>query len=129
MDFFAEFFNVLFYTLWIIIVISFFFLLFRIVADVFRDETSRGVAKAAWLIFIIFFPIFGALVYLLAKGKGMAERQAQDAKAMRAAQVQYTKGLMSEAGPAGEIKAAKELLDSGAITQAEFDALKSKVLS
>lgn len=129
MDFLKDFANVLLFTLWIMIFISFIFLVVRIIADVFRDSTLSGVSKALWLLFIIVFPILGSLVYLFSRGTGMAARDAAQASAVRAAQVEYTKGLMGEAGAASEISQAKELLDSGAITQAEFDALKAKVLA
>lgn len=128
-DFFGNFFSILWFSLWFTIVIAFWFLVIRIILDIFRDPSLGGGAKTLWVIVVILFPALGALIYLLTRGEGMYKRDATQAKAMREAQVEYTKGLVAEAsGPAGEIKAAKDLLDSGAITQAEFDTLKAKAL-
>ncbi|WP_236683729.1 SHOCT domain-containing protein [Demequina flava] len=128
MDFFENFLSILFFTLWIFVMVAFFFVIIRIIMDVFRDSELGGFGKTLWTIFVIFLPVIGALVYLIARGKGMSRRDATQAAEMRAAQVEYTKDLMTEAGSASEIKAAKELLDSGAITQDEFEALKAKAI-
>lgn len=131
MDFFSNFMSVLFYTLWFMIFISFIFVLIRIIMDVFRDKELSGWGKTGWLIFIILLPILGALVYLFARGAGMASRDAKEAAEMRAAQLEYTKGLVGEAGgnAAATIAHGKELLDSGAITEEEYAALKAKALA
>lgn len=129
MDFFANFFNILLWSLWFAIWISFIFLVIRFVIDVFRDKNLGWFGKVVWTLLLVLLPVIGALIYIIARGKGMAQRDIADAEALRAAQVEYTKGLMTEAGAASEIKAAKELLDSGAITQEEFDALKARALS
>ncbi|WP_062290730.1 SHOCT domain-containing protein [Demequina phytophila] len=129
MDFFANFLNILLWSLWFFIWISFIFLVIRFVIDVFRDKSIGVFAKILWTLLLVLLPVLGALIYIFARGKGMAERDVADAEAMRAAQVEYTKGLMSEAGPAGEIKAAKDLLDSGAITAEEYEAIKAKALA
>jgi energy-coupling factor transporter transmembrane protein EcfT len=129
MDFFTNFLSILFYTLWIMIMIAFIILVIRIIVDIFRDEALSGFGKVGWLLLIALLPALGAIIYLVARGQGMANRDLADAKRVREAQVAYTQGLMGEAGAAGEIKAAKELLDGGAITQEEFDALKAKALA
>lgn len=131
MDFFSNFLNVVFYTLWFMIFIAFIFVLIRIIMDVFRDKELSGWGKTGWLIFVILLPILGALVYLFARGSGMAARDAQEAAGYRAAQLEYTKGLMGEAGgtAAATIAQGKELLDAGAITEDEFAALKAKALA
>ncbi len=129
MDFLANFFSFMFLTLWIVIWISFIVVVFRIIVDVFRDTSLSGGVKALWVAFVVIFPIIGALSYLISRGQGMAQRDMKDAAAIREAQVEYTRGLMNEAGPSAEIKAGKDLLDSGAISQAEFDALKAKALA
>lgn len=130
MDFLSDFLSILLYTLWIFIFIGFLIVVFRIVIDIFRDRTTNGWVKALWLILIFMLPALGALVYLIARGKGMAERDLESAQMARSAQVEYTKGLVAEAtGPASEIKAAKELLDAGTITEAEYAALKAKALA
>ncbi|WP_062527148.1 SHOCT domain-containing protein [Demequina rhizosphaerae] len=128
MDFLENFLNILLWSLWFAIWISFIFLIIRFVFDVFRDENLSVIGKILWTLLLVLVPIIGALVYIFARGRGMAERDVEAAKSMRSAQVEYTKGLMGEAGSAGEIKAAKELLDSGSITQEEFDKLKAKAL-
>ncbi|MFW7415447.1 PLDc N-terminal domain-containing protein [Demequina sp. SO4-18] len=130
MEFFENFISIIFYTLWFMIVISFFVVVIRIIVDVFRDESLSGWSKTAWIALIVVLPVIGSIVYLLARGKDMARRDVRDATAMRAAQVEYTKGLMAEAGgPAGQIRAAKELLDAGTIDEDEYLALKAKALS
>jgi predicted PurR-regulated permease PerM len=116
-------------------IISFFLLmaylmvLFQILTDLFRDKGVSGGMKAVWVFCLIFFPIITSLVYLIARGQGMAERGAE---AMRAAQADtdaYIRQVAAESGsPADEIARAKALLDSGAISQAEFDRLKAKAL-
>lgn len=129
MDFLKDFLDILLWTLWVVIFISFVFLVIRIVVDIFRDKSTGAVGKIVWLLFVIFFPILGSIVYLIARGGGMASRELDQARNVRAAQVEYTRGLIGEAsGPAAEIRAAHELLAAGAITQAEFDALKAKAL-
>jgi hypothetical protein len=109
--------------LWIL----WFFLLFKIVFDVFRRHDIGGGKKVVWLLFILFLPFLGAFAYIVANGDGIAQR---DAERAQAAQTQFNDYVQSVAGgPAGEIDKAKQLLDSGAITQAEFDAIKSKALA
>ncbi len=132
MDFFGDFVSILFYTLWLFIVISFIFVVIRIIMDVFRDPELGGWGKFWWIFFIIVLPILGSLIYLFARGSGMAQRDLEDARQRREYDKEYTKSLLGEAGvsgAAGEIERAKSLLDSGAITQAEFETLKAKALS
>lgn len=127
--FFENFLDVLFFTLWIMIFMAFIFVVIRIISDVFRDDQLSGWGKTWWVIFIIFLPILGSLVYLFARGNGMAQRDAAEAKAVRAAQREYTQELIAESGASTQIAKAKELLDAGAINQAEFEALKAKALA
>jgi uncharacterized membrane protein len=101
--------------------------LFSIIGDLFRDRALSGWAKAVWLLFLIFVPFLTALVYLIARGSGMAERAASQAKAQKSATDDYIRSVSG--GAAGEIAQAKALLDAGTITQAEFDALKAKALA
>jgi hypothetical protein len=98
--------------------------------DVFRDRTLNGWAKALWVIFLVFLPFLGALIYLIARGRGMAERNAARATAAQSevdGYIRTTAGTGSS--PSEEIAKAKALLDSGAITQAEYDAIKTKTLA
>jgi hypothetical protein len=100
-----------------------------ILTDVFRRRDMSGWAKALWVIFLIVLPFLGVLVYLIANHDGMAERSAKDAQANRAQFDDYVRTVATEGGPAAEIEKAKSLLDGGAITQAEFDAIKAKALA
>ena len=111
--------------LWIL----WFWLLFTVFADVFRRHDISGWAKTLWVIFVIILPFLGVFIYLIAESKGMAERKQQD---MRAAQADFDAQVRAAAGqsdPASQIANAKKLLDTGAITQAEFDQLKQKALA
>lgn len=96
--------------------------------DVFRRHDISGWVKAAWCVFVIVLPFLGVLVYLIAQGKHMAERNAKASQAARSEFDEYVKTVATEGGPAAEIEKGKQLLDSGVLTQAEFDALKSKAL-
>ena len=129
MEFFENFLAIVLFTLWIMVVVAFFVVLFRVIGDLFRDRELGGVAKTIWFIVVILFPFLGVLTHLIARGKGMAKRDVAAMQAAHDAQVEYTRGLMGEAGTAGEIKAAKELLDAGTISQAEFDAITAKALA
>lgn len=102
--------------------------LFSIIGDLFRDHKLSGWWKAVWIFFLIFFPIVTALVYLIARGRGMGERQVAAAQQYKAAQDDYIKSVAGTS-PTDQIAQAKGLLDSGAISQAEFDALKAKALA
>lgn len=119
--------------IWFILISFFFFaylvILFQIFGDLFRRHDIGGFSKALWVIGLIVFWWLAALIYLIANGKGMAERNAKQVQEMQAAQESYIKGVAGTGGAADQIARAKELLDSGAITQAEFDALKAKALS
>jgi hypothetical protein len=100
-----------------------------ILTDVFRRRDMSGWVKALWVIFLIVLPFLGVLVYLIANHDGMADRSAKDAQASQAQFDDYVRTVATEGGPAAEIEKAKGLLDSGAITQAEFDAIKTKALA
>jgi hypothetical protein len=103
-------------------------LLFTVFIDIFRNHQSSGFAKAGWSVFVIVLPFLGVFVYFLAEGKGMAERNVQRAQAQQAQMDTYVRSVAG-AGSADEIAKAKDLLDSGAISQAEFDQLKAKALT
>ena len=102
-----------------------------ILGDLFRRHDTSGWAKAFWLIFLILIPFLGVLIYLIVNSTGMSERAAAQAEANKAQFDNYVQTVASQqgTGTAGEIEKAKALLDSGAITQAEFDALKAKALA
>ena len=104
--------------------------LFWIFGDIFRSRDIGGVAKTFWVLFVILIPWLGILVYLLARGKGMHERQLEQMKAVQEAQNEYIKSVAgASTNPADQIASAKSLLDSGANNQAEFDKLKAKALA
>jgi len=100
-----------------------------ILTDVFRRRDIGGFSKAAWVVFLIVLPFLGVLVYLIAQHDHMAERRIKDVETAQAAFDQRVREAAGADGPAAEIANAKGLLDSGAITQAEFDQLKSKALA
>jgi hypothetical protein len=107
--------------------ISWFMLLFHVVGDVFRRRDASGAKKTAWLIFLIFVPFLGVFAYLISSGDDMAKRNIAQAEAARSEMDEYVR-TTAGSGAASEIEKAKALLDSGAITQAEFDAIKAKAL-
>ena len=124
---FSDFFWLL---IWSFFFVCYLLVLFQIIADLFRDKDLSGWWKALWVIFLIIFPFLAALIYLIARGRGMAERQAGAMRDAQAATDQYIQSVASQGGsPADQIASAKSLLDSGAITQAEFDQLKQKALA
>ena len=115
---------------WTFFFVMYLMVLFQIIADLFRDKDLSGWWKALWIIFLIIFPFLAALVYLIARGRGMAERQAGQVREAQAATDQYIKSVAAQgSSPADQIASAKSLLDSGAITQQEFEQLKAKALA
>ncbi len=124
MTFWNSFWDIIWWFLWIFIFTAYIMALFTIVVDLFRDRKLNGWWKAVWLIFLIFVPFITALVYLIARGRGMAERSDRSAAATEAAYRAAYAGTASD-----EITKAKALLDSGAITEAEFASIKSKALA
>jgi hypothetical protein len=120
--------------LWSLLIIYFIFfyfmILFRIIADLFEDHALSGWAKTGWIIFLVFFPFLAIFVYLIARGRGMTERAMARAQAIDAQQQAYIRDVAGAgADPTAQIAKGQELLTSGAITQAEFDALKAKALA
>ena len=109
------------FVIWIWILITVF-------ADIFRRRDIGGGMKAVWIIFVIILPYLGVFIYLIAEGHKMAERNAQQMQSARAQQDEYIKSVAGSSA-ADQIAQAKTLLDSGAITATEYDALKAKALS
>ena len=105
-----------------------FWLLITVFADIFRRRDIGGGAKTLWIIFAILLPFIGVFAYLISQHDEMAERNTRQAQAQRAEFDQYVQSVAG-GGAAAEIEKAKGLLDSGAITQAEFDAIKQKALA
>jgi hypothetical protein len=117
--------TMLIFFLWVM----WFWLLIVIIGDVFRRRDIGGGKKTIWLIFILFVPFIGVLAYVLANSDGMAERNLERARSQRAQMDEYVRETAGSGGAAAEIDKAKQLLDSGAISQAEFDAIKAKALA
>ena len=109
--------------------ISWIMLLFHVIGDVFRRRDASGVKKTAWLIFLIFVPFLGVFAYLIGNSDDMARRNLERIEAAESDTASYIRSVAASDGPAGEIERAKGLLDTGAITQAEFDAIKAKALA
>jgi type VI protein secretion system component VasK len=106
-----------------------FWLLITVFMDLFRRHDCSGWAKAGWIIFVIILPFLGVLIYLIAESKGIAERSQKEAQASQAQFDDYVKTVAAQSDPAEQIAKAKGLLDSGAITQAEYDSIKAKALA
>jgi hypothetical protein len=106
-----------------------FWLLITVFSDIFRRHDTSGFAKVLWMIFVILVPYFGVFIYLIANHEGMTERSVKQAQAQQAQMDQYVKSVAGSGGAAAEIETAKGLLDSGAISQAEFDSIKAKALA
>ena len=109
--------------------VAWFMLLFHVIGDVFRRRDASGGKKTLWLVFILLVPFLGTFAYLIANSDDMARRNMEQAQAARSEMDDYVRSVASEGGAAGEIEKAKGLLDSGAISQAEFDAIKAKALA
>ncbi|GAA1795769.1 SHOCT domain-containing protein [Leucobacter iarius] len=128
MNFWVDFWTILGWMLWAVVFIGYLFALFAIVGDLFRDRKLSGWWKAVWIVFLIFLPFLTALVYIIARGEGMAERSdraARDAETAAQSIIREVAGT----SPSEEIAAASALLESGAITRDEFDRLKAKALA
>lgn len=117
--------------LWFTVGILFFFVylmaLFTIFTDLFRSPIS-GWSKTGWFLFIFILPLLGMLIYLIVHGRTMGERQLADAQAQKQAMDSYIRDAAGST-PADQIARAKDLLDSGAISQEEFDQIKAKALA
>jgi hypothetical protein len=112
--------------------IIWFWLIIKVAIDVFRRHDIGGGKKCIWIIFIIFVPFIGVFAYLIVNGSHMAERDVEEVKRSQSQFDAYVRTVASDTGGGGataEIARAKELLDSGTITQAEFDAIKAKALA
>jgi hypothetical protein len=109
--------------------ITWFWILITVFADVFRRDDLSGLGKTGWLIFTIVLPFLGVFIYLITQGDEMSKRNMAQAQAQQAKFDDYVKATAGSGGAAAEIEKAKGLLDSGAISQSEFDAIKQKALS
>ncbi|MGW0119952.1 SHOCT domain-containing protein [Streptomyces sp. NPDC003327] len=134
--------NVFWTMLWFFLWVMWLFLLFKVISDIFRDHSLNGWAKAGWLVFCILLPYLGVLVYVIARGRSMGERDAKQAKDAEAAFQDYIRktagssGAQGTGGRAGagassidELSRLADLRDKGAITDEEFERAKAKVLA
>ena len=117
--------SMLVFFLWV----AWFMMLFHIIGDIFRRRDASGLTKTLWLIFVICAPFLGVFVYLIVNSDDMAKRNIEQVEAARTETDSYIRSVASSGGPAAEIERGKQLLDSGAITQAEFDAIKARALA
>ena len=121
--------NVLWSMIIFFVWVAWIWMMVLILSDVFRRHDLSGWGKAGWTAFLIILPFLGALIYLIAQGNAMAQRRAEDIQGQRAQMDDYVRSVAGSGGAAAEIDRAKQLLDSGAINQAEFEALKAKALA
>ena len=115
--------------MWFFIFFIWIMLLFRIFADIFRSRDMGGFAKTLWVLFVVLLPFLGVFIYVIVRGRSMSERDVADAKAQNEAFRTYVQQTASSGGTADELTKLAELKNSGAITQAEFDAAKAKALA
>jgi Short C-terminal domain/Phospholipase_D-nuclease N-terminal len=106
-----------------------FWILITVFADIFRRNDTSGFGKVLWMIFVIVLPFLGVFIYLIANHDGMTERNIERARSQQAHMDDYVRSVASTGSAASEIEKAKGLLDSGAISQAEFEAIKQKALA
>ena len=125
-----SFWDFLVWLFWFYVIIACIWIFITVFVDIFRDNTLNGWGKALWVLFLVFLPFLAAFIYLIARGRGMAERNLARAAEAQAANADYIRTVAgsSTSSTAAEIEKGKQLLDSGAITQVEFDALKAKAL-
>ncbi len=115
--------------IWSFFFVCYLMILFQIIGDLFRDKELSGWWKAIWIVALVFVPFLSALIYLIARGRGMAERQAGEVRRAQTATDSYIKEVAGRGNPTDQIATAKGLLDEGTITTAEFDQLKAAALA
>ena len=108
--------------------VAYLMVMFSILTDLFRDPDTSGWVKAVWILCLIFLPFATALVYLIVRGRGMADRQMRDATEMKKQQDAYIRDVAAAASPADQIAQARKMLDAGVISQPEYERLKEKAL-
>ena len=124
-----NFWDFLVWIFWFYVIVSCIWIFITVFIDIFRDPTLNGWAKALWVLFLVFFPFLAAFIYLIARGRSMTQRNMERAQAMNSEQADYIRSVAGSGKSASaEIESAKKLLDSGAITQAEYESLKAKAL-
>jgi HAMP domain-containing protein len=127
MSFWENFWEIFWWFFFIYAFFAFLWALFAVFGDLFRDHTLSGWWKVVWVLFLVFVPILGVLVYVIARGKGMAERSMERARSHMEASDAYIRSVTAPS-PTDEISKAKALLDSGTISADEYERIKSKAL-
>ncbi|MGY0055969.1 SHOCT domain-containing protein [Streptomyces sp. LZ34] len=120
--------NVFMTTVWVFLWILWFILLFRVIGDLFRDDSMSGWAKAGWCFFVVVLPFLGIFVYLIARGRGMGEREAKAALKAEADLKEFVRETAAT-GHAEELSKLVELKNHGDITTEEYERAKAKVLA
>jgi hypothetical protein len=127
MSFWENFWDIFLWFFLVYAFIAFLWALFAVIGDLFRDDTLSGWWKAVWVVFLVFVPLLGVLVYVIARGRGMTERSMERARANREASDAYIRSVAA-ASPSEEISKATALRDSGTISADEFERIKTKAL-
>lgn len=104
-------------------------ILFTVIADLFRRDDASGWVKVGWIVFVIVMPYLGVFVYLIAQHRGMTERALARQQAMQTEMADYVRSVASDGDPTAQIAKAKALLDEGTISEADFDRIKTKALA
>ena len=108
--------------------VAYLMVMFSILSDHFRDRDTSGIVKAVWVVALIFLPFLTSLIYLIVRGRGMSERAARGAELAKQQQDAYIRHVAGQTTPVDQIAQARAMLDAGAISQSEYDALKTKAL-
>jgi hypothetical protein len=125
----SDFWDFFWLLIWTYLFVAYLVVLFHIITDVFRDRDLGGFAKALWMIALILVPFLSALIYLIARGRGMTERRAVEIENAQAETERYIQSVAKAPSSADQIASAKALLDEGTINQGEYDQLKAKALA
>ncbi len=128
MNFWNDLWSIIWLFFWSFAFIAYLFALFAIIGDLFRDHKLNGWWKAVWILFLIFLPFITALIYVIARGQGMAERSIKQDRQYQAATDEYIRTVAGSSS-SDEIAKAQALLDAGTITAAEFNSLKARALA
>ncbi len=128
MNFWNDLWSIIWLFFWSFAFIAYLFALFAIIGDLFRDHKLNGWWKAVWILFLIFLPFITALIYVIARGQGMAERSIKQDRQYQAATDEYIRTVAGSSA-SDEIAKAQALLDAGTITAAEFNSLKARALA
>lgn len=128
MSFWENFWDLAWWFFFVYAFVAFLWALFTVFGDLFRDDKLSGWLKAVWILVLVFVPLLGVLVYVIARGKGMTERSMKRARANREASDAYIRSVATPSSPSEEISKATALRDAGTISADEFERIKTKAL-